>query len=152
MTYVAGEARQELLDTVAQAADTLSAALASLGGAFDMLDDHHAEQLEDQLFRPLQVAYGRARRTHTAFATQHGLPTRSFTPAEPGHPSQGVMGFLDAAVDSIEEADDILSELQDSMLPVEVGDPEVRAGLSAVRELIGPLPGRARELVRTWGR
>ncbi len=152
MTYVAGEARQELLDTVAQAADTLSRALAALGGAFDMLDDHHAEQLEDRLFRPLQVAYGRARRTHTSFATQHGLPTRQFTPADTGHPSQGVMGFLDAAVDAIEEADDILSELQDSLLPVEVGDPEVRAGIAEVRRIIGDLPDRARGFGGTVGR
>ena len=46
----------------------------------------------------------------------------------------------------------MLATLQDSMLPVEVGDPELRAGLSAVRESIGPLPGRARELLRTLGR
>jgi hypothetical protein len=152
MTYVAGEARQELLDTVAQAADTLSAALASLGGAFDMLDDHAGEQLEDQLFRPLQVAYGRARRTHTEFATRVGLPTRQFAPADVGHPSQGVMGFLDAAVESIEEADDILSELQDSLLPVEVGDQEVRSGISEVRRIIGALPEKGRRFEGLVGR
>ena len=37
-------------------------------------------------------------------------------------------------------------------MPVEVGDPELRAGLAEVRELVGDLRGRARELVRTLGR
>jgi hypothetical protein len=152
MTYVAGEARQELLDTVAEAADTLSGALASLAGAFDVLDEPTAERLEDELFRPLQRAYARARRTHGEFAARHGLPGRTFAPATTGHPSQGVSGFLGGATEAIEHADDILSELQDSMLPVEVGDPEVRAGLSEVRRIIGNLPDRARGFGGTVGR
>ena len=152
MTYAAGEARQELLDTVGEAADELSGALASLGAAFDLLDDHTAERLEDELFRPLQLAYGRARRTHTEFAGRHDLPQRTFAPAEAGHPSQGVSGFLGGSVEAIERADDIIAELQDSMLPVEVGDPEVRAGLAEVRTLIGELPAKARRLGNLVGR
>jgi hypothetical protein len=35
---------------------------------------------------------------------------------------------------------------------VEVGDAELRSGLEDVRTLIGDVPGRARELVRTLGR
>ena len=38
------------------------------------------------------------------------------------------------------------------MLPVEVGDPELRDGLRSVRELIAPLFGRARAIVRVLGR
>ena len=38
------------------------------------------------------------------------------------------------------------------MLPVEVGDPELRAGLAEVRELVGDLGARAREFMRTFGR
>ena len=152
MTYVAGEARQELLDTVAEAADSLSGALASLAGAFDMLDDHTAERLEDELFRPLQLAYGRARRTHTEFSARHALAPRTFTPAATGHPFQGVTGFLEGAVDAIEHADDVLAELQDSMLPVEVGDQEVRAGIAEVRTLIGELPAKARRIGGVVGR
>jgi hypothetical protein len=38
------------------------------------------------------------------------------------------------------------------MLPVEVGDPELRAGLEQVRGLLGEVPGRARRFVRTLGR
>ena len=44
-----------------------------------------------------------------------------------------------------------LVELQDSMLPVEVGGPEVRAALAEI-ELLGGFADRAREVVRTIGR
>ena len=57
----------------------------------------------------------------------------------PGAPSHGVRGFLDMAVESVAGADDTLAELQDSMLPVEVGDAELRAGLADVREHVGAL-------------
>jgi hypothetical protein len=152
MAYVTQEARQELLDTVAEAADEIGVALAALGAAYEQLDDDTADALEEQLFRPVQVAYGRARRTHTGFAERHGLPTRTFEPATAGLPSQGVRGFIDRAVDAVAEADDILAELQDSMRPVEVGDAELRAGLSEVRELAGTVQERARQLVRRLGR
>jgi hypothetical protein len=38
------------------------------------------------------------------------------------------------------------------MLPVEVGDAELRAGLAEVRQVIDTLPSRARELTRVLGR
>jgi hypothetical protein len=152
MTYAAREARQQLLDTIAEATDELGAALASLGAAYEQLDEHSGDRLEEQLFRPVQVAYGRARRTHAAFAARHGLPARTFEPATPGAPSHGVRGFLDLALEAVEEADNTLAELQDSMRPVEVGDAELRAGLAEVRALIGVLPDRARELMRRLGR
>jgi len=52
----------------------------------------------------------------------------------------------------VTEADLILTELQDSMLPVEVGDAELRAGLAEVREILADLGERARDLVRVIGR
>jgi hypothetical protein len=152
MSYVAREARQELLDDIAAAIERLAAALADLGVAYEQLDEQSADRLEEELFRPVQLAYGRARRAHAGFAERHGLPGRTFEPASTGHPSQGVKGFVDAAVEALAAADVALSTLQDSMLPVEVGDPELRAGLSEVRELIGPLSGRARRFVSTFGR
>lgn len=152
MTYGSQEARQRLLDTIAEATDLLGAALAALGDAYEQLDEHSADRLEEQLFRPVQAAYGRARRTHTGFAERHNLPTRTFEPAPSGAPSHGVRGFLEMALESVDEADIELAELQDSLMPVEVGDAELRAGLAEVRELIGVLPERARELLRRWGR
>jgi hypothetical protein len=152
VAYTNAEARQQLLDTVADATDAIGRALAYLGEAYELLDEHTADELERQLFAPIQRAYGRAQRTHGEFAERHGLPRRSFEPAAQGAPSRGVKGLLDSAVEAAEEADGTLSTLQDSMLPVEVGDAPLRAGLEEVRRLIGDLRGRARELVRTLGR
>jgi hypothetical protein len=152
MAYTNAEAQQDLLDIVAEAIDELAVALAALGEAYEQLDDQHADELEERLFRPVQVAYGRAKRTHAAFAERTGLPARGFDPATPGAPSNGAKGFVEIAVKAVSAADVVLSTLQDSMLPVEVGDRELRTGLGEVRELIAPLSGRARDVVRTIGR
>lgn len=152
MVYIAAEAREQLLDTLAGAIEQLGLALAALGEAYEALDENTAETLEQGLFRPVQSAYGRAQRTHLEFADRHELPRRSFSPAAPGAPSHGVKGFLGEAMDAIATADSLLGGLQDSMLPVEVGDAELRAGLQDVRALLGPLSGQARELLRRLGR
>jgi hypothetical protein len=152
VAYDTAEARQELLDDVAAAIEDLAAALAALGEAYENLDDHSADRLEEALFRPVQAAYGRAKRTHAGFAERHGLPTRTFADAVAGHPSQGVKGFIDTAVASAGRVDARLAELQDSMRPVDVGDAELRAGLSEVRRLIADVPRRASSLVRGLGR
>ena len=152
MTYNASEARQEMLDTLGDAIDDLAVALSALGEAYEQLTTGPADRLEEELFGPVQTAYGRAKRTHAGFADRHGLPGRTFTPATQGLPSTGVRGFIDAAVSAVDEADAELSELQDSMMPVEVGDAELRAGLSEVRELLGSVRARAREFTRTLGR
>jgi hypothetical protein len=152
MAYTNRQAREQLLESVAQAIEELGSALASLGEAYEQLDEQSADRLEAELFRPVQVAYGRAQRTYTEFATRHDLPSRTFEQASPGAPSHGVKVFLDSAVDAVGRADGTLATLQDSMLPVEVGDPELRGGLEEVRKLLGVLPGHARQFVRTLGR
>jgi hypothetical protein len=152
MAYAAADARQQLLDTIADATDELGLALAALGEAYEQLDEHTADRLEEQLFRPVQLAYGRATRTHGQFAARHGLETRTFDPQSAGLPSLGAKGFIESAVEAVREADGTLSTLQDSLLPVEVGDAQLRAELADLRELMGQLPQRARELVRTIGR
>jgi hypothetical protein len=152
MTYTTAQAREQLLESVAQAIDEIAFALASLGEAYEQLDEQSADRLEQELFRPVQLAYGRAQRTYNEFAARHDLPSQAFGPAPSGAPSHGVKGFLDGAVDGIARADGTLATLQDSMLPVEVGDPELRAGLEQVRTLLGEVPGRARQFVRTLGR
>jgi transcriptional accessory protein Tex/SPT6 len=152
MAYVAAEARQQLLDDLGRATDELGVALAALGAAYEQLDERNADRLEEELFRPVQLAYGRARRTHAGFADRHGLQGRTFETASAGLPSQGVKGFLDNAVEAVGKADSAIAEIQDSMMPVEVGDAELRAGLAEVRETVGTLRSRAREFVRTFGR
>jgi hypothetical protein len=150
--YTTADGRQQLLDTLAQAADALGAALAALSEAYEQLDESSADAVEEQLFRPVQMAYGRAKRAHAGFAERHGLPGRTFEQAGLGAPSHGVKGFLDSAVQAVGDADQRLATLQDSMLPVEVGDAELRADLEQVRSLLDGLSTRAREIVRTFGR
>ena len=150
--YITAEARQELLDTVAEATDELAVALAALGDAYDQLDERSADTLEAELFRPVQAAYGRAKRTHTEFAARHGLPARGFAPAGAGAPSTGVKGFLEHAVAAVEQAEAILVELQDSMSPVEVGDAPLRAGLAEIRDLLADVSARADRFVSRFGR
>jgi hypothetical protein len=152
MAYTTAEARRQLLDDLAHAIDEIGVALAALGDAYERLDEQSGDRLEEQLFRPVQVAYGRARRTHAAFAERVGLPGRTFEPSAAGRVGQSAREALDAALEAIEESDHLLVEIQDSMMPVEVGDAELRAGLAEARELVGPLPARATELVRTLGR
>jgi hypothetical protein len=152
MAYDSAQARQEMLDDIASATDDIGLALAAVGAAFEVLDDYNADKLEEELFRPLQLAYGRAQRTHSEFAERHGLPTATFDSASAGLPSQGVKGFIEGAVTATVRADRTLAQLQDSMRPVEVGDAELRAGLSEVRRLVAPVPHAANELVRGLGR
>ncbi len=152
VTYSDAEARQQLLDTLAQATDEIGYALACLGAAYERVDEYSADKLEEQLFRPAQMAYGRSQRTHAEFAARHGLPGRAFEPQAEGLPSTGARGFIDNAVEASASAGGMLATLQDSPLPIEVGDVELRAGLTEVRELIGALPQRARDLVRGLGR
>ena len=152
MAYSAGEARSQLLEDVAEASDQLALALASLGEAYEELDERTADELEEQLFRPTQSAYGRLRRTHAEFAARHGLPGRNFEQSSGGLHSADPRVYVERAVEAIEQSNHILAELQDSMMPVEVGDRELRAGLSETRETIAELPARARRLMRTQGR
>jgi hypothetical protein len=152
MPYTTAEARQQILDALARATDEIGVALSALGEAYELLDEQTADRLESELFRPVQSAYGRAQRGHAGFAERHGLPVRAFAPAMRGAPSTGVRGFIDHAAEAGAAADQMLAELQDSMLPVEVGDSELRAGLQEVRELLDRLRAHARELVRTLGR
>jgi len=150
--YASADARRELLEEVARAADHLSVALSDLSEAFELLDDTTAERLEKELFGPVQAAYGRIRRTHGEFARRHDLAGGTFAPAVRGAPGRGIKAFLDDAVREVHGADTTLATLQDSMLPVEVGDTELRTGLAQVRELIGSFQARAREFGRTLGR
>jgi hypothetical protein len=140
------------MEALAVAVDLLSRALGDLEGAYELLDERTADELEEQLFRPVQLAYGRAQRTYVDFGGRYELDLRSFVAAPPGAPARGAKGLIESAVSAASEADRELAELQDSLMPVEVGDPQLRAGLEQVREQISGLGGRARNLLRTLGR
>jgi hypothetical protein len=152
MAYTSAEGRQELLEGFAEAIEDIGHALAALGAAYEQLDERNADRLEDELFGPVQRAYGRAKTAYTQFAGRHGMPSRSFATPAPGIPSTDAKGFIDSAVADVAAADAVLSELQDSSLPTEVGDVELRAALTDVRSGLAGMRQRARELERTLGR
>ena len=99
MPYSTADARQQLLDDLANAIDELGVALAVLGDAYEALDEQTADRMEEQLFRPVQVTYGRAQRIHARFAERHGLPARTFEPSVAGRAGQDGRSLLEAAVE-----------------------------------------------------
>jgi hypothetical protein len=152
MSYSTADGRRQVLDELATAADQIGMALASLGEAYERMDDDSADRLEADLFRPVQAAYGRAKRAHNEFAARYGLPARTFPqPSSTDRPGDA-RAPIEHAAEALRGADQTLSTLQDSMLPVEVGDQELRASLAQVRDLIAALPNRSREILRTLGR
>lgn len=126
--------------------------MACLGEAYEALDVTTAERLEDDLYRPLQRALGRAKRTHAAFAQRSGNEAREPGAPMPGRSAQGARGYVQRTAGAAAEADHRLAELQDSMLPIESGDAELRAGLGEVRELVAPIPAAVDRFLRTLGR
>jgi hypothetical protein len=151
MAYSTQEGRTQILDDTAQAAAELGRAIAALGEAYEHLDEQTAELMEQRLFRPLQGAYSQLNRTRAEFAQRTTLVAREVTPALTRAP-EGPRESLEHAADAISDADQMLADLQDTLLPVEVGDQPLRAGLSAVRNAIGRLPELCDEMVRTVGR
>ena len=152
MPYTSADARQQLIDSIGVAIEQLAIALASLSELYERLDENAADAVEESLFRPVQLAYGRARAAHSAFAQRYALPARTFAQAPPVSPSLSAGALLQSAVEAVAQADGEIAELQDSMLPVEVGDRELRAELEGVRMLLDAIPARAREIQRTLGR
>jgi len=141
-----------MVEELAGTADQLSLALACLGEAFELLDTQTADRLESDLFRPVQKAYARNKRTLTQFAERHDLAVRPLDTPSAGLKSQGVKSLVERGVEAADFADQGLAELQDSMMPIEYGDAELRAALSEIRELLGSIPVPARLFLRTLGR
>lgn len=152
MVRTALEDREQILAELAVAIDHIALATACLGAAYELLDEATGDRLEADLFRPVQKAYGRAKRTHAQFAARFGLASRPFQSPSAGLPSQGVKSLVERSVVAASEAGRAVAELQASMLPIEAGDAELRTGLADVRDLVDELPTRARSFLRTLGR
>ena len=151
MSYTTESGRRQILEDTGEAAASLGLALGVLGDAYEHLDDQAAERMEDQLFRPVQSAYGLLKRTRTEFAGRVGLVAGEVRSAPAGLPAEPRQ-LIERAADAAQAADEALAELQDTLLPVEVGDQPLRAALSQVRTLIAPVPGHGSEFLRTLGR
>jgi len=146
------EARERILGDIAAAVDAMAFSLACLSEAFEQLSVGAADRMEGELYRPVQKAFGRGKRTHSQFAERVAMEGREFETPSIGRKTQGAKSFVEQAVVAAQRADAGLSELQDSMAPIEAGDAELRAGLNEVRELLAVVPGNAREFLRTLGR
>ncbi len=152
MAITQREARQQILDDLGGASERIGFSVACLGTAYELLSIGPADRLEAELYRPVQKAYGRAKRTRSQFAQRTDLDVADFETPSPGLKSQGVKSFVERAVVAAADGDRMIADLQDTMLPVESGDAELRAGLSEVRKLLSDLPLSAREFLRTLGR
>jgi hypothetical protein len=152
MSFTNEEGRRQLLDEVGGAVDELALALACLSEAYEALDEDTADRLEVEMFRPVQAAYGRARRARSEFADRYRVRDGDSGGAPATVGVQDARRYIERAVEAAEAADQRIAELQDSMLPIDVGDPEVRAGLSETRTLIADVPAHGRRLLRTLGR
>ena len=152
MAITTAEARERILDDLAAATDHVALAVACLGEAFELLAVGTADRLEAELFRPVQRAYARGQRAHAGFAKRTGMPGRQFALPSAGPASQGAKALIEQAAAAAAEADRVIAELQDSLLPLESGDPQLRAELSEVRELLAGVPNNARDFLRALGR
>jgi hypothetical protein len=153
MSYTTQEGRERILRDLSEAAAQIELALSYLTDAYDLVDEGIADRLEEQLFSPVQASFARIRRAVSEFVRRYALDASAATgSAMPGARPHGARELIEGAADALQRADEWIAELQDSMLPVEVGDPELRAGMSATRELLDALPTRAHALVRVLGR
>jgi hypothetical protein len=101
----------------------------------------------------LQKALGTLRRAAGGFAARHGDPAAPAGPPPPEpHPSQGVAALLDGCAAAARAADEHLGALQDSLVLIELGDADLRAGVSDARRRLGDVPAALRGFVRTLGR
>jgi hypothetical protein len=146
------EDQERIVADLNVATEQLGLAASALGLAFDQLDEVTGDRLDGELFRPTQKAFGRTKRTMTQFAERMGLEPPNPSPGSPGLPSQGVKALVERAAASSAQAGHTLSELQDSMLPIEAGDAELRSAIAEVRELIDSIPSRTRAFLRGLGR
>lgn len=152
MAITSDEARAQILDDLAAAIDAITLAGERLGEAYERLSVDSADRLEAELFRPTQRALGRSKRTYAQFAERAGKATRdpASEPASP--PSRPLKEVVEAALAATAIGDRRLAELQDSMMPIEFGDAELRAGIAEARESLAELPNATREFLRTLGR
>jgi hypothetical protein len=151
VSYTTESGRQQILEDAAAAAYPLNSALAAIAEIYDHLDEPTADRMETIVFKPLQGGYGQLRRTLTEFAARSGLEPPLFGEPPVALPS-GAHAVLEQIAEWAQQADQMIAELQDSLLPVEVGDPELRAGLSGMRTQIASVPGACVSLLRTLGR
>lgn len=152
MPITTRESRERILGDLGRAAEHLALAVSCLGEAYEQLSVMAADRMEDRLYSPLQRAYGRAKRTRSQFAERIGMEAGELAEPQPGRSSQGAKAFIERAAGAASQADGLIADLQDTGMAIESGDAELRAGLTEIRDLLGPVPADAREFLRSLGR
>lgn len=152
MTITRSEGVREILDELGRATDAAALALACVGEAYEQLTTAPADRLEESVFRPAQSGFTAAKKAYLGYAARAGVDPGGFETPSAGLPSQGVKGFLERAAVAASEAEHVIAELQDSLLPIEFGDPELRAGLSAAREGLARVAPAAKVFLASYGR
>lgn len=152
MSYDATAARSDLIAALGRVDAHLAAAVDALGVAYDTLDEQTAGRLESELFGPIVKASGRVRRTAQEFAARFALTVPERPSPAPVSSRRPVRELITRSADSVAHADAELAAVQDSGQAIEVGDADLRAGLSATRVLLATVPQSARSLLGTLGR
>jgi hypothetical protein len=151
MAYTTAEARIQMLDDLAHAIDEIGVALGALGEAYELLDEQNGDRMEEQLFRPVQVTYGRAKRTYSGFAERTGWPPASSSRRPRARRSERARG--DGRRDRGDRGGRPPAGRDPGLDDAGRGRRRAAArGLAEIRELVGPLPERGSALLRTLGR
>ena len=94
MAITSSEARQQILDELADAIEQIGFAAGRLGEAYEVLSVGAADRMEAELYMPVQKAFGRGKRAYSQYAERHGLSPRTLSPPPLGVPHDGARGWI----------------------------------------------------------
>ena len=86
VAFTTAEARDRIIGDLEAAEEELGLAVACFGEAFELLATGSADRLEDELFRPVQKAYVRTKRTRTGFSQRVSHETDEPERSRPARP------------------------------------------------------------------
>ena len=152
MAYTNAQAREQLLAELAAAADEVGLALACLGEATSSSTRPPPSASRTSCSARSRRPTGRRSAPTPNSPAGTGLPEHEFEAARPQVREHDASAIMERAAAAVSRADLALATLQDSMLPVDVGDPPLRAGLEQVRMALADTSRRTREITRTLGR
>jgi hypothetical protein len=152
MAFTTREAQERIVDELGWAVGQIALASEVFSDAYERLDATTADRLEDELYRPLQRGFGRAKRTLVQFAGRVGLEPQEGEPGDANVARLTLKETIERAVALAADGAQRIAELQDSDMAIAAGDSELRSGLAETRRLLGELSTRAPAFLRTLGR
>ena len=152
MAFTTREAHEQIVNELGWAVGQIALASECLSDAYEELDVTTADRLEEELYRPLQRAFGRAKRTLVDFAAQTGLEPSEGEPDSAGPPRLTVKQKIERALALAADGGQRIAELQDSDMAIASANAELRAGLAETRRLLAELCSRGPSFLRSFGR